>query len=138
MDPFLVSKVASAAFFREVRDTKGRPRKIKGYEKNVLMCVAANMASDINLKTSFKDSALKVKGGNGYYSYRDKTEEVRLMELLSKRKTMTKAEIARQCSITFRRAMVIVDELERIGVLAHNHGDLGYEVREVLLSAVKP
>ena len=131
----MIDRVAKACYFRGVKDMRGRPRKIKGYEKNVLMCVAVNMASSINLMKSLKQSALEEKVGSGEYGYTRKSGEARLLEMLGERRKMTKAEIARQCSISFRRAMVIVDKLLEIGVLTRRHEDLGYEVYDCLLSS---
>ncbi len=116
MDPFLIRAVRRATYFRGEIDAKGRPRKIRGYEKNVLMCVAANTKCDLDLTTSLSKTSLK-----GYRWYKGFEGEIQgerlLVEMLSESVKLTKAEIARQCSISFRRAMVIVSELQRIGVL---------------------
>ena len=116
MDPFLIRAVKHATFFRGEIDAKGRPRKIRGYEKNVLMCIAANTKCDLDLTTSLSKTSMK-----RFRWYRGIDKEMQgervLVEMLSESVKLTKAEIARQCSITFRRAMVIVSELQRMGVL---------------------
>lgn len=120
MHPFLAKKVLDAKSFRGLVDGKGRPRKIKGYEKNVLMCIAMNTAypGAFDFMLSLSKTAMKIKSVDQYTPAELKTTaERKIAELLSSSNKITQTFISEKCSISRRRAWDIFHEFWKIGVL---------------------
>lgn len=115
MDPFLIKEVLDAKYFRGEIDAKGRPRKIKGYEKNVLLVIAANTESYIDLSVSLVKSSMKAQWVDGYGA--EEPILRRLSKLLTREGKINCVVIALQCSMTYRRVLSIVLGLRRIDVL---------------------
>ena len=134
MDPFLIAEVARANFFRGKKDAKGRPRKIRAYEKSVLLCVALNAACDIDLRSSLKQSSLKERCmGEGSYRYVESSKEAMLVDVLSRGEKLTMLQIARQSSFSYRRVRTIITNLQEIGVLSED--DLKIDITKLSGSA---
>jgi len=128
MHPFLAKKVLDAKSFRDAFDKDHNlimeSRKIRGYEKNVLMCIAMNTAYEgaFDLSMSMSKTAMKLKKIDEHSDEELRTtSERKLVKLLSSSRKITQTFIAEKSSMSRRRVWDIFNEFWKIGVLREDN-----------------